>query len=129
MTKSEEIRKLVASEFDARMEASVFCYILDKGMENLKEATEKEINEVEGNVLMTTEFTQSLVRTAVKICKEYTPIEIMEYIRMCCNFSPFPEPLTLCKEDHTFAGWSELCYQLDIDEEDTEIEVSVLKTK
>jgi hypothetical protein len=125
--KNEEISMLIANEFDTRMEAAIFSYILDKGMENLKEITEKEISELEENGLMTASFVQALVRTAVKICKDYTPMEIMVYIRMNCFFTPSPKELILYKVDYTEEGWSELCCQLDEDEEESEIEILVIK--
>lgn len=70
INKMEEIEKLISKEFDSRMEASVFSYILDMGMKNLSEITDGEINKLEGDGFMTAAFVQALVRTAVKICKE-----------------------------------------------------------
>lgn len=45
-------------------------YMLDKGIENLKSITEDDIKTVRGNGLMTEEFCQSIVRTAVRIANE-----------------------------------------------------------
>lgn len=125
--KNQEIRSLIAREFDSRMEASIFTYLLDKGMEGLKEITEEEITALEGNGLMTANFVQALVRTAVKICKTYTPMEIMEYIRIGCMFSPFPKELTLYKEDYTETGWEEMCSTLDLEEDKTAVNVLVIQ--
>lgn len=127
MCKNEEIRNLIAREFDARMEASVFSYILDKGIDGLSEITESEISKLEGNGFMTANFAQSLVRTAVKICKTYSPMVIMEYIRVGCNFTPLPTYVTLYKDDYTDEDWTNLCCELDEDEEETEMKILVIK--
>lgn len=127
MCKNEEIRNLIAREFDARMEASVFSYILDKGIDGLSEITESEISKLEGNGFMTANFAQSLVRTAVKICKTYSPMVIMEYIRVGCNFTPLPIYVTLYKDDYTDEDWTNLCCELDEDEEETEMKILVIK--
>lgn len=125
--KNQEISNLIAKDFDSRMEASVFSYILDNGMERLKEVTEEEIISIEGNGLMTASFVQALVRTSVKICKTYSHMEIMEYIRIGCMFSPFPKELTLYKEDYTEIGWEEICNTLDVEEDETAVNVLIIQ--
>lgn len=50
-------------------EMMIIYYMLDKGIENLKSITEDDIKTVRGNGLMTEEFCQSIVRTAVRIAK------------------------------------------------------------
>lgn len=79
--KMKEIKNLVENEFDSRMEMGLFSYILDKGIEYLSKVTDEEIREFKGDGFMTEDFVQALVRTAVKICKEYTTMEIMAYIK------------------------------------------------
>lgn len=125
--KNKEISTLIAREYDSRLEASVFSYILDNGIRQLSEVTEEEISNLKGNGIMTANFVQALVRTAVKICKTYTPMEIMEYIRIECNFTPFPAPITLYKNDYTVDDWSNLCCELDADEEEVEIKILAIK--
>lgn len=127
MNKNEEISNLIARDFDSRMEASIFSYVLDKGIDQLAGIKESEINELEGNGFMTANFVQALVKVAVKICKSYTPMEIMEYIKVECNFSPFPAHIMLYKDDYTDEDWSNLCCELDADEEDTELKILVIK--
>lgn len=126
--KNNEIAQLISKEFDTRMEASIFSYIIDKGMGNLTEVTDDEIAQIEGNAFMTDRFLQALVRAAVKICKEYTPMEIMEYIRVSCNFTPFPKFTTLYKDYFTELGWEELCYEFDQEPDDDVINLLVIPT-
>lgn len=127
MKKNNEISNLIAREFDGRMEAAVFSHILDKGMENLAKITEQEIEKIEGNGIMSKDFLQALVRTAVKICKNYTPIEVMKYIRTECGFTPFPSHVTLYKDTYSASDWMELCCMLDEDENEAEIKILVIK--
>lgn len=124
--KNEEISRLIENEFDSRMEAAVISYILDEGIKNLQNETEESISKIDGEKFMTAEFLQALVRTAVKICKTYRPMEIMCFIRMSCQFAPFPKSVDLYKEDFTETGWSELCGRLDEDEESCEIKVLII---
>ena len=57
-----KIGKIIEKEFDSRMENAVISYIMDKGMSNVKEITDEQIEKLEGNGLMTQDFVQSLVR-------------------------------------------------------------------
>lgn len=124
--KNEEISRLIENEFDSRMEAAVISYILDEGIKDLKNGTEESISKIEGNGFMSAEFLQALVRTAIKICKTYTSMEIMCFIRMSCLFAPFPKSVDLYKEDFTETGWSELCGRLDEEEEEESLRIEVL---
>ena len=79
------------------------------------EVTEKEILQIEGNALMTDKFCQALVRTAVIIAKEFEAIDIMEFIRLSANFTPYPKEITLYREDFGSSDWTNLLDVLDID--------------
>lgn len=127
--KNEEIRSLIARKFDSRMEAAMFMYILDYGIEKLSKTTEDDIQNIKGNAMMSDSFLQALVRVAVEICKKFSAMEIMTYIRMACNFTPFPSKLKLYKEDYSEIGWEEICDALDLDgdEEDQRISILVIK--
>lgn len=124
--KNEEIRSLIAREFDTRLEAAVFTYILDCGIEKLSKSTEDDIEKVKGNDMMSDSFIQALVRVAVEICKKFTGMEIMTYIRMACNFAPFPSKLELYKEDYSEIGWEEICDALDLDGDEEDQMISIL---
>ena len=65
-----KIGKIIDEEFDSRMGNAVISYIMDEGMGNVKEITDDQIEELEGNGLMTQDFVQSLVRCARRICNE-----------------------------------------------------------
>ena len=64
-----KIGKIIEEEFDSRMGNAVVSYIMDKGMSNVKEITDEQIEKLEGNGLMTQDFVQSLVRCAKRICR------------------------------------------------------------
>lgn len=127
VNKNNQISELIAKDFDARLEVAIISYIVDQGIEHLKNTTEDEISEIEGNGLMTAEFSQAFVKTAVKICKEYTSLDIMKFIRVSCYLHPFPKSITLYKEDITDSGWSEICDDLDLEEKEQKIEILVVK--
>ena len=65
-----KIGKIIEEEFDSRMGNAVVSYIMDKGMSNVKEITDEQIEKLEGNGLMTQDFIQSLVRCARRICND-----------------------------------------------------------
>lgn len=73
-----KIGKIIEEEFDSRVGNAIVSYIMDKGMENIKEITDEQIKKLEGNGLMTQEFVQSLVRCARRICRECEWIELTE---------------------------------------------------
>ena len=113
--KLQKIEKIISDNFDSRMEVAVLTYIIEKGTEVLKEVTEEEILQIEGNALMTDKFCQALVRTAVIIAKEFEAIDIMEFIRLSANFTPYPKEITLYREDFGSSDWTNLLDVLDID--------------
>lgn len=113
--KVQKIEKIISDNFDSRMEVAVLTYIIEKGTEVLKEITEEEILQIKGNALMTDRFCQALVRTAVIIAKEFEAIDIMEFIRLSANFTPYPKEITLYREDFGSSDWTNLLDVLDID--------------
>lgn len=52
---------------------------MDKGIENVKEITDEQIEKLEGNGLMTQQFVQSLVRCTRRICSECKWIELIDF--------------------------------------------------
>lgn len=113
-----KIRRIIEEEFDSRMENAVFGYIFDVGANKLKKITEEDILKVEGNALMTTDFTQALVRCAVRIVKECSYAEIIEYIRIYLFCEPKVNEIYLYKDYFNRTGFDELLGALDLEEDD-----------
>ena len=122
-----KIGKIIEKEFDSRTEMMALTYIMDKGIDNIKNITEEKIMEIKGNGLMGQNFCQALVRCTVKIANECTPMEIMEYIRLHAHFAPYPEETTFFKDDFDNHHWQVMCDILN-DEPETEfIKALVIK--
>lgn len=79
--KVKEIENLIENEFDSRMEASIFSYILEKGIENVAKITEEEICEMEKEKHISPQFMRAFVKVSVQICRNYTTMEILNYIK------------------------------------------------
>lgn len=126
----ENVKRIIEKEFDCRASMMVVSYILDKGFENLKEITEEEILEFEGNALMTDRFVQSLVRAAVRIAKECNSID--EFLPYIVNHLYVPnakmKEIELYKSEVPRREWNYLMDKLELDyEEDADnIETIVL---
>lgn len=117
-----KIGNIIAEEFDHRIETAVFSYIISKGIDCLKGVTEEEIQELDGNPLMTKSFVQSLVRCGVRIAKECDEIEIMKYIRCYLSLEPQISDVYIHKDDVDETEWEMVCENMDIDpDEATEI--------
>lgn len=126
--KITKIEKIISDNFDTRMEVAVLSYIIEKGTEVLKEITEEEILQIKGNALMTDRFCQALVRTAVIIAKEFTTMDIMEFIRLSANFTPYPKEVILYREDFGSSDWMNLLDVLDIDYDNNQPEIIQILT-
>lgn len=124
----EKVRRIIAEEFDGRVEMAVVTYILDKGFENLKEVTEEEILEVKGNAFMTDKFCQALVRAAVRICKECH--EIDDFLPFIVNYLYVPnakmKEISLCLDDFGSADWEYLIDKLDVEYEESPNEIGMI---
>ncbi len=120
-----KIENIIKEEFDLRMGNGVISYIMDKGIENVKEITDEQISELEGNGLMTQDFVQSLVRCARRICNECEWIELIEFIRLHLWCDPIVHDVYLYKEDFTEESFGELLDDLDLDESEVENEIKL----
>jgi len=120
-----KIGKIIAKEFDARMELAVFNYIMSNGIDNVKTATDEEIAKVEGNGLMTAGFCQALVKCAREICLQCEFIEIIEYIRLHLHCIPAVHELTIYRDDCSQEAFDEILSELNLDDEQVENSVSV----
>lgn len=120
-----KIGNIIEEEFDFRMGNAVISYIMDKGIENIKEITDEEIKNLEGNGLMTQNFVQPLVKCARRICNECEWIELIEFIRLHLWCTPIVHNVYLYKEDFTDESFSELLYNLDLDESEVGEEIKL----
>ena len=53
-----KIGRIIEEEFDSRVGNAVFSYIMDKGIEFIKQITDEDIAGIKGNGLMTDDFSQ-----------------------------------------------------------------------
>ena len=120
-----KVGKIIEEEFDSRMGNAVISYIMDKGIENVREGTDKQIEKLEGNGLMTANFVQSLVRCARRICQECEWTELIEFIRLYLWCTPTVHDVYLYKEDLTDESFAELLDNLDLDESEVGEEIKL----
>ena len=120
-----KIGKIIEEEFDSRVGNMVFTYLMGKGIDNIKEITDEQIEKMEGNGLMTQRFVQSLVRCARRICNECEWIEIIEFIRLYLWCPPVVHDVYLYREDYTEETFAELLKSLELDDEDVESEIKL----
>lgn len=120
-----KIGKIIEEEFDSRMGNAVISYIMDKGIENVKEITDKQIEKLEGNGLMTANFIQSLVRCSRRICNECKWTELIEFIRLHLLCTPTVHDVYLYKEDFIGESFAELLDDLDLDESEVGEEIKL----
>lgn len=120
-----KIGKIIEEEFDSRMGNAVISYIMDKGMSNVKEITDEQIEKLECNGLMTQDFVQSLVRCARRICNECEWIELIEFIRLHLWCTPTVHDVYLYKEDFTKETFAELLDDLDLEEDEVGSEIKL----
>ena len=123
----DKVREIIRDEFDERMSMAVVLYILDHGFEEIKDYTEEDILKVTGNGLMTDVFAQALIRSAVRICKECSPID--DFLPYIINQLYVPKAKThsveLYKEEIPEYLWDKIMdeFELDYEEEPDAIEM------
>lgn len=120
-----KIGKIIEQEFDPRVENAVFRYIMDKGIERIKQITDEDIAGIEGNGLFTAEFSQNIVRCARRICTECKWIEIIEYIRLFLYCTPTVHEVSLYREDFSKDSFAELLRNLNLDDEEVGNEIQL----
>lgn len=101
-------------------EMLIIYYILDNGIKKLLTITEDDIKTVHGHGIMTEEFCQSIVKTAVQIANECETYEILEYIRCEAFFNPKVKEIEIGKEAMSDYSWEYLCNEMDVDSEETD---------
>ena len=123
----DKVYDIIRRNFDARLSMTIVAYIIDTGWENISHITEEEILEVKGNALMTDTFTQAIVRTSVKICKECNLYD--DFLPFIINQLHVPKAATksieIYKSDVSEYDWDRLLdkFGLDYEEEPEKIEM------
>ena len=120
-----KIGRIIEEEFDSRVGNAVISYIMDKGIEFIKQITDKDIAGIKGNGLMTDDFLQSLVRCARRICNECEWIEMIEFIRLHLWCTPIVHDVYLYREDFTDESFAELLNSLDLDNDEVGNEIKL----
>lgn len=95
-----KIGKIINEHFDIRLETALFYYILDKGIEVLKQITDEDIENVEGDAFVAKEVYQAMMKCAREITIECTQQEIIEYIRLFLSCKPYVETLEIYADDY-----------------------------
>lgn len=115
-----KIGKIIEEEFDSRVGVAVFSYIMEKGIEFIKQITDEDIEEIDGNGICSAELNQSLVRCARRICTECKWIEIVEFIRLHLWCTPTVHDVYLYREDYAEETFAELLDSLNLEDDDVE---------
>lgn len=119
-TAGQKVRDIIRKECDSRMEMAVVTHILGTGWDKLAKATEDGINNIEGNGLMTKEFSQALVRAAVRICKECNMFD--DFLPFIVNYLYVPnakmKEIELSKYGLKSYEWEELIEKFDLEYEE-----------
>ena len=121
---ADKVKQIINKEFDSRMAGAVVNYIISAGWEHIKDMTEEEISKVKSETnIMTDEFVQGLLRTAIKITKEcslsddFLPYIIMENF----NYKVPVRSIELFKTDFASENnWNYVLDKLNIYDENTE---------
>ena len=125
----DKISEFINKQFDTRCEAMVATYILEKGMEFCKQITDEEIDKIKGDDFMTDRFVQSLVKVSRTICTDFSPMDIMYWIRMNCLFDPFPKEYEIYKDECDEGFWDKLVDEFADDEDTDCIVVQIMKER
>ena len=124
----EKVKQIINEEFDGRIAITVITYILDHGFDNLKEITEDDILKIKGNYFMTDRFSQALVRTAVRICKECNKID--DFLPFIINHLYVPKAkmneIDLHYDDYGKYDWEYLLDKLDVEYEESASEIEMI---
>lgn len=82
----------------------IISYILDKGQSVISDITDEQIEELEGNGLMTKRFVQGLVRAAREVVRRCDQSEIIQLIKAewCCAGEEYDPD----KDQFVKADWS-----------------------
>ena len=110
----KEIENTIKKEIGASAEMMVLTYLFDKGFSFCQSITDEDIENLDGNGLMTKDFVQSLVRCARELAKNFELIDIVKYVRCEAWMDPIVKKIDFYKEDtfHTLVS------ELEVDEDE-----------
>lgn len=121
----DKVKQIITQDFDMRLANAVITYILSEGISTLEKCTDEDVAKVKGNPLMTAEFVQAMVRTAIRICKECdVHDDIYPFIinHMYVHATPTKE-IIIYQEEMTRWRWEQLINDLDVDYEENADEI------
>jgi len=77
----KELKKIYDKSGHITLFSMAVAFLIDKGSSNVSKITEDQILTLEGNGLMTAEFEQDLVRTAVKLANviKNNPVALVKF--------------------------------------------------
>lgn len=85
-----KMKLIIAKEFDTRLDTMIIMYLLEKGIDFVKEIEDEEINKLDGIGIITKEVMQLMVRTSRKIARECSLFDdIIPYIAKRFNTDAF----------------------------------------
>lgn len=125
----DNVREIIRKHFDERMSMAVVTYIIDKGWEYVRQITEEEIKEISGNAFMTDVFLQSLVRTAVRVCRETNQID--DFMPFIINHLHVPNAATksvcIYKNDVSDYNWELFTETFGLDYEENYEDIQMIE--
>lgn len=125
----DNVREIIRKHFDERMSMAVVTYIIDKGWEYVRQITEEEIKEISGNAFMTDVFVQSLVRTAVRICRETNQID--DFMPFIINHLHVPNAVTqsieIYKSEVSDDDWERIMDRFNLDYEENYEDIQMIE--
>lgn len=113
----EKITDTIKANIEIEYETAVFSYLFDKGYSFCQSVTDEDIAKLEGNVMMTTDFVQSLVRCARDLTNEFELIDIMQYIRCELWMMPEIKELMLYESEVGEESFEDICDELNVEYE------------
>ena len=122
----EKITNIINKEIGANAEMMVLTYLLDKGFTFCQNITDEDIDELDGNGLMTKEFVQCLVRCARELAKNVSITDIMQYIRCEAWMTPVVKEMSIWKEDVADSTWDYFVNELDINPDEASKEEEIV---
>ena len=101
----DKVAQIISQHFELQIAGVVLSYLFNVGIDNVKQITDKTIDEMEGNGLMDQTFVQAIVRTARNIAEQCSlyediiPFIICQLPDMNCQTRKIGLSKDGCEED------------------------------